>query len=56
MRNTDFRERIEAIEKFQIMCETETELAVSNMVLVSFLCIKWWLKIFFLNKFLKLDF
>jgi hypothetical protein len=35
MRNTDFRERIEAIEKFQIMCETETEMAVSNIVLVS---------------------
>ena len=51
MRNTDFRERIEAIEKFQIMCETETELAVSNIVLVrikhfQILCpfVKFWLR------------
>jgi hypothetical protein len=35
LRNTDFRERIEAIEKFQILCETQSELAVPNLVPVS---------------------
>ena len=34
LRNPDFRERIEAIEKFQIMCETETEMASLNIVQV----------------------
>lgn len=34
MRNPDFRERIDAIEKFQIMCETETDLAITNLVMV----------------------
>jgi hypothetical protein len=32
MRNTDFRERIDAIEKFQVLCETSTEIAMSNIV------------------------
>lgn len=32
LRNSDFRERIEAIEKFQVICETETPLAVANLV------------------------
>ena len=37
LRNPDFRERIEAIEKFQIMCETETDMACHNIVQVRFL-------------------
>jgi hypothetical protein len=32
MRNSDFRERIDAIEKFQVLCETATEVAISNIV------------------------
>jgi hypothetical protein len=47
MRNTDFRERIDAIEKFQIICETETDLAVSNIVLVSTKKLKKFWLIFF---------
>jgi hypothetical protein len=35
LRNPDFRERIEAIERFQILCETETDIAVTNIVPVS---------------------
>lgn len=35
LRNTDFRERIEAIEKFQVACETATELVITNIVPVS---------------------
>jgi hypothetical protein len=35
MRNTDFRERIDAIEKFQVLCETETDVATSNIVPVN---------------------
>jgi hypothetical protein len=35
LRNPDFRERIDAIEKFQIMCETETEMASLNIVQVN---------------------
>jgi len=34
LRNPDFRERIEAIEKFQVACETETEIVVANVVQV----------------------
>ena len=32
MRNADFRDRIEAIEKFQVVCETATQLAIANLV------------------------
>lgn len=32
LRNPDFRERIEAIEKFQVACETETEIVIANIV------------------------
>lgn len=32
MRNSNFKERIDAIEKFQVVCETETQLAVANLV------------------------
>lgn len=35
LRNPDFRERIDAIEKLQVMCETETEMAVVNIVQVN---------------------
>lgn len=35
LRHTDFRERIDAIEKFQVMCETETDIAIHNLVPVS---------------------
>ena len=34
LRNPDFRERIEAIEKFQVACETETEIIIANVVQV----------------------
>ena len=34
LRNPDFRERIGAIEEFQIMCETNTEMACHNIVQV----------------------
>lgn len=34
LRNPDFRERIEAIEKFQVACETETEIVIANIVQV----------------------
>jgi hypothetical protein len=37
LRNADFRERIEAIEKFQILCETSTEAAINNLVQVEFI-------------------
>lgn len=36
LRNPDFRERIDAIEKFQVLCETETNIAVANIVQVNF--------------------
>lgn len=32
LRNPDFRERIEAIEKFQVLCETQTDLVIANIV------------------------
>jgi hypothetical protein len=32
LRNPDFRERMNALEKFQVICETETELAIANLV------------------------
>ena len=32
MRNNDFRERIDAIEKFQILCEQQPEIAIVNLV------------------------
>jgi hypothetical protein len=34
LRNPDFRERMDALEKFQVICETETELAIANLVSV----------------------
>ena len=34
LRNPDFRERIEAIEKFQVACETETDIIIANVVQV----------------------
>lgn len=34
MRSNDFRERINAIENFQVLCEKETNVAVSNLVQV----------------------
>ena len=34
LRNPDFRERIDAIEKFQVACETATEMVVANIVQV----------------------
>jgi hypothetical protein len=37
LRNPDFRERIEAIEKFQVACETATELVIANLVQVDML-------------------
>ena len=45
LRNTDFRERIEGIEKFQIACETATDLVVLNIVPVSIF--------YYVNLFLK---
>ena len=36
LRNPDFKERIDAIEKFQIMCETQTEVLLVNMLKVIF--------------------
>ncbi len=35
LRNTDFRERIDAIEKFQVACEMATDLVVVNIIPVS---------------------
>ena len=35
MRHSDFRERIDAIEKFQVMCEMQTDLVAVNIVPVS---------------------
>jgi hypothetical protein len=35
LRNQDFRERIDAIEKLQVMCETETQMAIINIVQVN---------------------
>lgn len=35
LRHTDFRERIDAIERFQVACETATELVIANLVHVS---------------------
>ncbi|RMZ95708.1 hypothetical protein BpHYR1_050751 [Brachionus plicatilis] len=32
MRNADFRERMDAIEKFQVLCEQEPEMAIANLV------------------------
>lgn len=32
MRHTDFRERMDAIEKFQVLCEQEPEIAIVNLV------------------------
>ena len=37
LRNPDFKERIDAIEKFQILCETEPEVLIANMLKVFFL-------------------
>jgi hypothetical protein len=34
MRNPDFRERIEAIEKFQVICETQTDVVITNIIQV----------------------
>jgi len=43
LRNTDFRERIDAIEKFQVACEMATDLVVANIVPVSLcLILKVW--------------
>lgn len=32
LRNPDFRERIDAIEKFQVLCETQTEHVIAHIV------------------------
>ncbi len=40
LRNPDFRERIEAIEKFQICCETDTDIIIANIVQVIINCCK----------------
>jgi hypothetical protein len=41
LRNPDFRERINAIEKFQIVCEREANLAIANIVPVRFSNFLW---------------